>query len=80
MPEPALTKAIVTYLETYGQPQFVWSIRDVLFEQAGVSIEAPDLTEHLNALVSGGYLKEVDGGVNSAGTKQVMYAPKDFEG
>ncbi len=78
MPESTLNDAIVTYLETFGQPQFVWSIRDALLEQ-GVSVEDGDLTPYLDDLAKAKTIRAVDGGVNAAGVDQTMYAPHSFK-
>lgn len=71
--------AIVAYLETYGQPQFLWSIISAL-QADGPALDPIDVQAHLDALVLNGRIKTVDGGVNAGGTPQVCYAPLGFNG
>ena len=68
--------AIVEYLEKYNQPQFSHAIAGALAEQ---NFDTTWVQAEIDQLVADGAIKTVDGGVDSGGNPQVMYAPNGFE-
>jgi ribosomal protein L19E len=63
------SRKVISFLKQYGQQQSFETIRDNV---------DPDMTrDDLSKLVEDGKIKEVDGGVNSGGMKQVHYMAAD---
>jgi len=68
-------RAVVAYLERYGQPQTLAAINDHL---AGQGYEPVDL-EALAGLVDANSIAYADGGVDSYGQEINLYAPIGYK-
>jgi len=71
-----LEKAVVEYLETFGQPQTLQAILDFL---AGENFKDYSWAD-VEALVADKQIKHADGGVDERGEKVTLYAPLSFKG
>lgn len=68
-------KAIIEYLEMFGQPQTWEAIRDRMADMGYEGVERDDV----DALVSDKEITIADGGVDSRGEAVTLYAPKGFK-
>jgi hypothetical protein len=68
---PTIDKAVVAYLETYGQPQSVAAIQEHGLNNADV----PDLKEQLDALAASGKIYRLEDGVSERGETMIWYGP-----
>lgn len=72
--EATVEDAIITYLETFGQPQSVAAIA----ENVAPELERAELDATLEDLVAHKRIQRIEAGTHSNGNPTVEYAPLSF--